>query len=149
VGARAIAFKSQPRQDGVPGLSYDGPGWHGGAYFLAVGARGGWALEALHASPVKGKTAVVYGATIAGARRVRFGQVASVRTMAYSQRSGVRFFGAVVPRAALDVPPDEIVAMDRAGRLLGRQHDNDGHGGFGRCDGLWDRAHCARWKGAR
>jgi hypothetical protein len=37
------------------------------------------------------------------------------------------------------VPPNTIVALDKRGRLLGRQFYDDG--GSRRCDGLWDRRH--------
>jgi len=54
-------------------------------------------------------------------------------------RYGVRLFAAPVPRAAAKVAPNRMTALDGAGRLLGRQHYNDGHGGFGARDGLWER----------
>jgi hypothetical protein len=70
-----------------------------------------------------GNDVVFFGATIGRARRVRIGKVASVRTQ---------------------VPRNRIVALDRRGRLLGRQHWRDKHGHYGRCDGIWDRKQCPR-----
>jgi len=50
--------------------------------------------------------------------------------------------GTLTPRRAAHVPPNKIVALDRRGRLLGRQHWRERHGHYGRCDGVWDRRHC-------
>jgi hypothetical protein len=58
-------------------------------------------------------------------------------------RFKMRFFASAVPQAFLRVPPDDIVALDANGRLLGRQHYNNGHGGFGANDGIIDHA-CSR-----
>jgi hypothetical protein len=85
---------------------------------------------------------VFFGATIGRARRVRFGKVASLPTLGWSKRYHLRFFAGLVPRRGAHVPRNRIVALDRRGRLLGRQHWRDKHGHYGRCDGLWDRKHC-------
>lgn len=135
-----FAFTPAARGDGVPCLNYitsNGAGVH---CFVAVGHKGGWALEA--ESVTSSHDVVFYGATIRAAARVRIGKVASLPTGPYSKRFHVRFFAGLVPRKALRVRPNSIVALDRRGRLLGRQHYNDGSGGFGRCDGSWDRKHC-------
>jgi hypothetical protein len=132
-------FFSAARGDGRPCLSYEGPEARGGTCFIAVGPRGGWALEAWPLPSTH--DVLMYGATIRAARRVRFGKVASLRTGRYSKRFKVRFFAGLVPRRALRVERNRIVALDARGRLLGRQHYRDGHGGFGRCDGRWDRRH--------
>jgi hypothetical protein len=134
-----FVYKPKSRHDGVPCLSYVTPDAGGEACFTAVGLRGGWALEALDEATEH--DTVVYGATIGAAARVRIGRVATIKTGRYRPNLKVRFFAAVVPRRALRVKPNRIVALDRHGRLLGRQHYNDGHGGFGRCDGRWDRRH--------
>ncbi len=124
---------------GRPCVAFVTPAGSGGHCFVAVGRRGGWALEAEPATSTR--DTVFFGATIRRAARVRFGRVASLPTGRYAPRFGVRFFAGAVPRRALRVPRNHIVALDRRGRLLGRQHWNDGRGGFGRCDGLWDRRH--------
>jgi hypothetical protein len=134
-----FAFKPVARDDGKPCLSYDTPSEGGRTCFIAVGPQGGWALEAWTSASTH--DAVVYGATIGAAARVRIGKVATLRTGRYSKRLKVRFYAGLVPRKALRVRPSRIVALDRHGRLLGRQHYNDGHGHFGRCDGRWDRKH--------
>jgi hypothetical protein len=135
------AFKRDARGDGAPCLTYHAPDEAGGWCFKAVGSQGGWALEV--ASPIASEhDTVFFGATIRRAARVRIGRVASIRTLGYSRRFKLRFFAGLVPRRALRVHPNRIVALDRRGRLLGRQHYNDGHGHFGRCDGLWDRKRC-------
>jgi hypothetical protein len=125
-------------------LAYDGPREAGGHCFVAVG-RGGWAVEA--EVTTSKHAVVVFGATIRPAARVRLGRVTSVRTLPFSKRFGVRFFAARVPRRAADVLPNRIAALDRHGRVLGRQHYNDGHGGFGRCNGWWDRRYGACRRG--
>ena len=136
----AFTFTPSARRDGAPCLDYEAPGSGGRTCFTAVGARGGWALEA--EAVTSEHDVVLYGATIGRAARVRIGGAATLPTGRYSKRFRVRFFSGLVPRRALRVAPNRIVALDRRGRLLGRQHYNDGHGGFGRCDdGLWDRKH--------
>ena len=136
-----LGFTPAKRHDGVPCLNYTTPNGGGGNCFVAVGAsKGGWALEA--ESVTSNHDVVFYGATIRAAARVRIGNVKSLKTGRYSTRYRVRFFAGLVPRRALRVKPNNIVALDRRGRLLGRQHYNDGNGGFGRCDGSWDREHC-------
>jgi hypothetical protein len=51
-----------------------------------------------------------------------------------------RYFALVIPTDGLSgLRLNDIVALDGEGRLLGRQHDNDGHGRFGAYDGLYDR----------
>jgi hypothetical protein len=76
------------------------------------------------------------------ARQIRIGKVATLRKLRWSGRYHLRFFAARVPRRAAKVPRNKLVALDRRGRLLGRQHYRDKHGHYGRCDGLWDRTHC-------
>jgi hypothetical protein len=53
-------------------------------------------------------------------------------------RPSERYF-ASHPSDGLNVRPNGIVALDHHGRLLGRQHYNDGEGRFGAFDGLHDR----------
>jgi hypothetical protein len=135
-------FTPDKRSDGVPCLSYEVETGGGGWCFTAVGKWGGWALEA---QPATGDEDVLFfGATIKAARTVRIGKVATIKTRRYSKRYGVRFYAARVPQRALKVKQNNIVALDRKGRLLGRQHWDDGHGHYGRCDGIWDRKHCKR-----
>jgi hypothetical protein len=85
---------------------------------------------------------VFFGVAIGRARRVRIGKVASLGTLVWSKRYHLRLFAGLVPRRATRVPRNRIVAVDRRGRLLGRQHWRDKNGHYGRCDGIWDRRHC-------
>lgn len=123
-----------------PTVDHRTPDGSGGRTFVAVHPYSDWALEA----DVIGtkRDTVVYGVAIRSARRIRIGKVVSVPTLRYSARHRVRFFAARVPRRARRVKPNDIVALDARGRLLGRQHYNDGRGRFGACDGSWDRKHC-------
>jgi hypothetical protein len=130
-----FTFAVSPRGDGAPCISYDGPGGSGGNCFVA-----GWAVEATYIA--SDHDVVFFGATIGRARRVRIGKVASLRTLGWSKRYHLRFFAGLVPRRAAHVPRNRIVALDRRGRLLGRQHWRDKNGHYGRCDGIWDRKHC-------
>ena len=114
--------------------TYETPAGGGGSCFVA-----GWALEA---EPlVSDHDVVFFGAAIRKAATIRFGGVATLETRRWSRRHRTRFFAGTVPRRALRVPRNRIVALDADGELLGRQHWNDGKGGFGRCDGSWDRVH--------
>jgi hypothetical protein len=135
-----FTFDVEPRGDGVPCVSYEAPGGGGGYCFVAVGS-GGWALETTYAASEH--DVVFFGATIGRARAVRIGKVATLRGLRWSKRYNLRFFAGLVPRRAVHVPRNRIVALDRRGRLLGRQHWRDKHGHYGRCDGIWDRKHCA------
>lgn len=134
-------FAANREDDGAPTLAYSGPASGGASRLVAVG-RGGWALEARIQR--SSRTAVIMGAAVRPARYIRIGRlprlVGTVRSAALLRRTGVRFFMARVPRAALRVHANNIVALDRKGRLLGRQHYNDGHGGFGARDGRWEKA---------
>ena len=139
------AFRFTPRagERGRPCLDYETPAEGGGRCFIAVGSPrhggGGWALEA---EPLASDHDVVfYGVAIRRAAKIRIGKVATLETRRWSRRHGVRFFAGTVPRRALTVPRNRIVALDAAGELLGRQHWDGGNGGSGRCDGSWDRVH--------
>jgi hypothetical protein len=131
-------FEATPGPQGAPCVRYDGPSESGGNCFVAVG-RGGWALEA--ESTQSKHDVVFFGAAIAQARAIRIGKVATIRGLGWSKRYRLRFFARRVPRRALRVDRNKIVALDKRGRLLGRQHYRE-HGGYGRFDGLWDRKHC-------
>jgi hypothetical protein len=126
--------------NGAPCVDYKGPDLAGGNCFVAVGARGGWALEAVYVESEH--DVVFFGAAIGRAREVRIGKVASLKPLRWSKRYHLRFFAGIAPRRATRVPPNKIVALDRRSRLLGRQHWRDEHGHYGRCDGIWDRRHC-------
>jgi hypothetical protein len=76
------------------------------------------------------------------ATQVRFGRTREALTIPVVDvpgRSTERYFAFVVPREGLTVRPNDILALDVRGRLLGRQHYNDGHNRFGAFDGLYDR----------
>jgi hypothetical protein len=142
----AFIFTPTEQGDGKPCLAFDTPTDGGAMCFVAVGSRGGWALEADRLASTH--DVVVYGVAVRDAARIRVGKAVSLRTLPYSKRFKVRFFAGLVPRTALHTPPNSIVALDARGHLLGRQHYNDGHGHFGRCDGTWDRKHyCAKGRG--
>jgi hypothetical protein len=132
-------FTPDKRSDGVPCLDTEGPSGAGSWCFVAVGKWGGWALEAQPDGSEH--DTIFYGTTIRAARTVKIGKVATIKTHRYSKRYGVRFFAARVPARALKVKRNRIVALDRKGRLLGRQHWDE-NGSYGRCDGIWDRKHC-------
>jgi hypothetical protein len=134
-----FTFKVGPGANGAPCVSYDGPSESGGNCFVAVG-QGGWALEAEYTSSKH--DVVFFGAAIGRARQIRIGKVATLHKLRWSKRYQLRFFAGRAPRSAAKVPRNKIVALDRRGRLLGRQHYRDKHGHYGRCDGLWDRKHC-------
>jgi hypothetical protein len=73
---------------------------------------------------------------------VRFGKSRDALQVPVEQVPGRSegFIAFAIPNGALDrVMPNDIVALDERGRLLGRQHANDGHGGFGAMDGSYDR----------
>ena len=124
----------------APCMNYIVPGMGGGVCFFASARKCGWALEAYTSS--SGPASVAYGAAVPRAATIRFGHAGTIPAGRIFSRFGLRFFASAVPRAFLHVPQDDIVALDARGRLLGRQHYNDGHGGFGAFDGLIDRA-CA------
>jgi hypothetical protein len=130
-------FAVHDRGDKKPCIAYKVPGHDGGACFVAVGS-GGWALEANFVST--DQEPLVIGAAVPAARTVRLGTARSIALGPISKRFGVRFFAARVSDAAATTRPNGIVALDAGGRLLGRQHYNDGHGGFGARDGRWEKA---------
>jgi hypothetical protein len=118
-----------------PCIAYRGAGYQGGACF-----QSGWAVQAEFTPAVDGT--LVVGMTIPAAAQVRFGrtrEALTVPVVAVPGRSTERYFAFVVPPEGLKVRPNDIVAIDARGRLLGRQHYNDGHGRFGAFDGLYDR----------
>jgi hypothetical protein len=65
---------------------------------------------------------VFFGAAIGQARTIRIGKVATIEKLRWSKRYRLRFFAGRVPRRALRVDRNKIVALDKRGRLLGRQH---------------------------
>jgi hypothetical protein len=138
---RDYRFAVSDRGDGAPCVSYRFPDRGGASCLVAVGERGGWALEAR--LQTSGKNVFVYGAAVAATHAIRLGRLRRrIRTIVVRpalERFSVRFVVARVPRSALKVHPNDIVALDAKGRLLGRQHYNDGHDGFGRFDGIWER----------
>jgi hypothetical protein len=100
----------------------------------------GWAVE-IALRPLQDQT-LVLGATIPEAASVRFGKSRDALRVPVEQVPGRSegFIAFAVPSGALDrVKPNDIVALDQRGRLLGRQHVHDGHGGFGAMDGSYDR----------
>src|SRR5512133_3259987 len=127
-----FSFKVRPGANRAPCVSYDGPSESGGDCFVAVG-RGGWALEADYTSSKH--DVVFFGTAIGRARQIRIGKVATIHKLRWSKRHRLRFFAARVPRRAVHVQRNKIVALDGRGRLLGRQHYRDKHGHYGRCDG--------------
>ena len=90
-----FTFEPAARGDGKPCLSFEGPSEGGNTCFVAVGLRGGWALEAWTTTSTH--DAVVYGATIGAAARVRIGKLATLRTGRWSKRFKVRFYAGLVP----------------------------------------------------
>jgi hypothetical protein len=134
-----FTFKVTPGGSGAPCVSFDGPSESGGNCFVAV-VNGGWALEAEYTASKR--DVVFFGAAIGRARKIRIGRVATIGKLRWSKRYHLRLFAARVPRRAVHVQRNKIVALDKRGRLLGRQHYRDRHRGYGRCDGLWDRRHC-------
>ncbi|MEA2495710.1 MAG: hypothetical protein QOJ29_3621 [Thermoleophilaceae bacterium] len=140
--SRSVAgyqFAAFEGADGVPCLAYSGDRG-GGSCFVAVGQRGGWALEARVMSTAK--AAFVIGVAVPATRRVRLGDIGrTVRTLApqpEAERFGVRYFVAAVPRRALKIKPNSIVALDSSERLLGRQHYCDARDRCGPRDGRWE-----------
>lgn len=128
-------FALTSRSDGAPTILYNGAGGGGMTY------TSGWAVEA---DSLRTATGTAYvGVTIADAATVRFGKsrdALRVPTTAHPGDPTRRLFAVHVPVDGLSrVHPNDIVALDAKGRLLGRQHFNDGHGGFGAMDGIYDR----------
>lgn len=131
-----MKFALVREDDGKQLIVYQGAGYAGGSEFTY-----GWAVEA---EPLQTQTGTAYiGATIADAATVRFGKgrdALRVPTEPYPGDPTKRLFAVHVPPDGLSrVHPNDIVALDERGRLLGRQHVNDGKGGFGANDGLYDR----------
>jgi hypothetical protein len=118
-----------------PCIAYRGAGYQGGACF-----QNGWAVQAEFTPAVHGT--LIVGMTIAQAAQVRFGRTRDALTVPVVDvpgRSTEKYFAIVVPQDGLKVAPNDIQALDARGRLLGRQHYNDGHGRFGAFDGLYDK----------
>jgi hypothetical protein len=126
-------------ENGHPCILYHGAGYGGGACF-----QSGWAVEANFTPAVNGT--LVTGFAIPETATVRLGRsrdALRVPVVDVPGRPGERYFALVIPKERLSrLKPNDIVALDGRGRLLGRQHYNDGHGGFGDNDGLHDR----KWK---
>ncbi|HEY6889712.1 MAG TPA: hypothetical protein VI300_18075 [Solirubrobacter sp.] len=121
-------------QRGAPCILFIGPGTGAPCF------GSGWAVEVSFRS-VQDQTFVL-GSTITEAAFVRFGKSRDALRVPVERVPGrvEGFIAFVLPDGALDrVKPDDIVALDEHGRLLGRQHANDGHGGFGAMDGIYDR----------
>jgi hypothetical protein len=129
-----MTFALARREDGAPTILYTAG--HGGMTYTS-----GWAVEASSVDTESG-TAYV-GVAIADAETIRFGRgrdALRVPTEPYPGDPTLRLFAVHVPPNGLShVHPNDIVALDGKGRLLGRQHVNDGKGGFGAEDGLYDR----------
>lgn len=124
------------RSDGKPEILYQGPGSAGGRGFVS-----GWAVES-ESLPTSTGEAIV-GIAIAEAVTVRFGKARDALRVPTTPMPGdptKRVFALHVPAGGLaHVHANDIVAFDAQGRLLGRQHYNDGRGGFGAYDGVYDR----------
>ncbi|MDA0158817.1 hypothetical protein OM076_00955 [Solirubrobacter ginsenosidimutans] len=121
-------------QRGAPCILFIGPGTGAPCF------GSGWAVEVAFRS-VQDQTFVL-GSTIPEAAFVRFGKSRDAFRVPVERVPGRAegFIAFVLPDGALDrVKTNDIVALDRRGRLLGRQHANDGHGGFGAMDGIYDR----------
>ncbi|MDA0182112.1 hypothetical protein OJ997_17535 [Solirubrobacter phytolaccae] len=128
-------------QDNAPVILFQADKGGGGMTYVS-----GWAVEA---GTVDTDTGTVYfGVTIADAATVRFGKgrdALRVPTEPYPGDPSKRLFAVHVPVDGLSrVHPNDIVALDERGRLLGRQHYNDGKGGSGEYDGLYDRRFAKR-----
>jgi hypothetical protein len=118
-----------------PCIGYRGAGYQGGACF-----QNGWAVQAEFTNAVD--STLVVGMTIPEATHVRFGrsdEALTIPVVDVPGRTTERYFAFVVPPDGLKVEPNDIVALDARGRLLGRQHYNDGQGGFGANDGRYER----------
>jgi hypothetical protein len=125
--------------NGHPCILYHGAGYGGGTCF-----QSGWAVEAEFTPAVNGT--LVVGFAIPETATVRFGRsrdALQVPVVDVPGRPHERYFALVIPTDGLSrLKPNDIVALDGRGRLLGRQHYNDGHDDFGANDGLYDR----KWK---
>ena len=133
LAATGTAFALARRQDHRPCVLFNGAGQGGGGCFTR-----GWAVEV---KPVPTRRGFAYVGLVASeAATVRFGDRMTVPVIAVP---GLGRYVAVYDEggALRKVRQNEIVALDAQGRLLGRQHYNDGHGGFGAMDGRFDR----RW----
>ncbi|MBE2319372.1 hypothetical protein DVA67_025575 [Solirubrobacter sp. CPCC 204708] len=124
------------RGDGKPMILHYGAGVGGGRTFTS-----GWAVESELLRTETGDALV--GVTIPEAAAVRFGKgrdALRAPTAPMPGDSSKRVFAVHVPVDGLSlVHANDIVALDAQGRLLGRQHVNDGRGGFGAYDGIYDR----------
>jgi len=121
---------------GNPTLLHRGAGSAGGMTFVT-----GWAVEAYWFETKRGMEVVAV--TTADAASVRFGgPVASPQASTQplpgdpDKRAAAWHF---TRAQAAKIKPNSIMAFDAKSRLLGRQHYNDGHGGFGKYNGLYDR----------
>jgi hypothetical protein len=129
----------------VPCVDYNAAGSGGGHCFVAVGAAGGWAVEE---SLVEGKSYdAIYGTAIPEAETVAFpirgGGSQTVPTFSIPGFP-MKFWFAVIPAGRYSGPPNQVVALNEVGRILGGQHWNEGtvrKPDFGSYDGLWDRRH--------
>lgn len=100
----------------------------------------GWAVEA---GSVPADNGVLYlGMTVPRAATVHFGRSRdALQTPAWNVpgHPKERYFALYVPGEGLPkLKFNDITAYDDRGRLLGGQHANDGHGGFGPWTGLID-----------
>lgn len=122
--------------NGRPCILFHGAGYGGGSCF-----QNGWAVQAEFMPAVNGT--LVIGTAIPETATVRFGRsrdALQVPVVDVPGMPGERYFAFVIPNDGLSrLKANDVVALDERGRLLGRQHHNDGHGHFGANDGLYDR----------
>lgn len=137
-------FRAYLDEDRVPNVVYFTPGQGGGVRLVAVGEHGGWAIEprVIHV----GDRDIVYGASIPEAARVRVraGKGATTAVTMTLPGHAYRYFVLVTEPGGRVRSGHDIEALDSAGQLLGRGHDNDGTAtapDLGAYDGLWDREH--------
>ena len=119
-------------------IRYRVPDSSGGHCFVA-----GWAVEA--STIVAGSHEAIFGIAIPEARDIQIPtRSGGLRTLSTTALPGFksRFFFEILPAGTLSDSPNEIVALDDRGRLLGRQHWNVSETrkpDFGAYDGLYDR----------
>lgn len=119
-----------------PTLSVRGPRSGRSTRFVA-----GWAVEVR--AERDGAHDVVYGAAIPAARAVelplRGGRRAVVRLGRPRPGSRRTVFAVLLPAGRVRAASNGVIARGADGRLLGRQHNNDGNDDVGAFDGTFDR----------
>lgn len=136
-------FRVLADTDGTPNVVYFTPSQGGGSRLVAVGERGGWAVEPRIMRA--GDRDIVYGATIADGVTVRVVTDRGTTSAATRQvLGGYRYFVLATDPGTHVRSTHDVTVLDRVGVLLGRAHDNTGTPDapdIGAYDGRWDREH--------